>query len=169
MRTSPSGPGTLNDRNYLVAQIDPALQPPGDYFIVPLALAASLGTSLVPVADPGAATILLVSGPETRAGKMGKTRIFLAPDVSTAGSDPIVFQWNVNGVLVGPAVVVPWEIPNPLPTTIAEYYSVLAGRSYDMPGVVWAAGDIPLLQVTLGSLVGLATSIFGFATEKSYP
>lgn len=112
--------------------------------------------------------LVFLQGAETRAGKIGKTRVLLAADPATAGSDPIVLQWTVNGVPAGSPVTLPWTVLTPTPTTVAQVVAVVAGTPVNFKNVVWKAGDVVLLQITLGALVSLTQTIFTAVFEKNY-
>jgi len=169
-RTSPSGPGAITDKFNTVAIINPGTDTPGTYFVFPSIVQLFVGGDLIPEAglDPDAVLLL---GPETRSGHIGKTRITLFAISTTAGSAPINLQWNVNGVPVGAVVTIPWTTTPALSGTYAETCELVKALSaeYEFPGAVWQAGDFVILQVDIGVLVGVDMSIVIMALEKNYP
>lgn len=162
-RQSPSGPGVITDKFN-----NPILfngEPPDQYFVLPLLIAILSGTSIVATSDPIAVALPLYGGAETRDGKIGKCRIFYVSDV--AGGDPLEFQWNVNGVLVGDPVQVPLEVIPVVPTTYAQVAALVKGNPYTFPGAAWKAGDSVTLELKLGAL-SPSTVLAGVAYEKNY-
>jgi len=168
-RQSPSGPGVITDKFNTIGAIDPGSMPPGVYVMFPSILGVLFsGGALIPIAgiDEDTSAIL---GVETRDGKIGKTRVKLLALPGTAGSDPIILQWNVNGVPVGTPVEIPWTTVPALPATYVEACEAISGEQVLFPGAVWEAGQVVILQVTLGTLVGLDGSLIVMALEKNYP
>jgi hypothetical protein len=164
-RQSPSGPGVITDKFYQPIGLTGA-EPPNDYFVLPLVIATLAGTFVIPTTDPFGEALPLLFGPETRDGRIGKCRIAYGVDVP--GSDPLEFQWNVNGVLVGAPVVVSPLIIAVLPTTYADVAALVKGDPYNFPGASWKAGDVVALQLKVGTLTFGASAI-SFAYEKNYP
>jgi hypothetical protein len=164
-RQSPSGPGVITDKIYQPFSLSGA-EPPDDYFALPLDIAIAAGVFVISTTDPFGVALPLVLGPETRDGRIGKCRIAYGVDVP--GSDPLEFQWNVNGVLVGAPVVVSPLIIAAIPTTYADVAALVKGDPYSFPGAFWKAGDVVALQVKIGVLAfGIAA--IAFAYEKNYP
>jgi len=54
------------------------------------------------------------------------------------------------------------------PTTLAEALADVSGAPISFPDAFWQPGDIVMLQITLGALVGLNTSLVAVTYEKSY-
>jgi hypothetical protein len=164
-RQSPSGPGVITDKIYQPLGLT-GTEPPDDYFVLPFEAALAFGTFVVSTTDPSAPALPLLFGPETRDGRIGKCRIAYGVDVP--GSDPLEFQWNVNGVLVGAPLVVSPLIISPLPVTYADVTALVKGDPYTFPGALWKAGDVVALQLKIGVLTFGASAI-AFAYEKNYP
>jgi len=166
-RTSPSGPVSVTDELRNLAELSAASNPPGNYYTIPIALAVAFSVVAPPVNDNNTFQFSEFLGPETRAGRVGKTRVTLLADPATLGSDPLVLQWTVNGIPVGTPVSIPWIIP-PAFTTLAEGLAFLSGSPVDFPGAAWQPGDFVLLQVTVGAIVGGANGLLGITYEKNY-
>jgi hypothetical protein len=166
-RTSPSGPISVTDEKRNICVVDPETDTPGAYYIAPLELLGISGQAPLPVNDANTSDIALFTGPETRSGRIGKARLTFIADAASAGSDPIVLQWTVNGLPVGKPVTIPWTT-TPIPTTLAEALADVSGAPIKFPDVFWQPGDIVLLQLTLGTLVGTDQFSVGVTYEKNY-
>jgi len=147
--------------------IDPGTMPPGKYLALPIELLIFSGT-LQPVNDSNIEEFSVIQGPETRSGKIGKTRVTLLADPTTAGSDPLKLQWLVNGLPQGEEVTIPWTTTPAIPPTLADAFEVLKGMPYDFPNAIWAPGDFVFLQVTLGALISASQSLLTVTHEKNY-
>jgi hypothetical protein len=165
-RTSPSGPGAITDKFNTATPIQPGSNPPGIYFIPPSLLGSLIAGQLVAAADLDE-NFPPILGVETRPGKIGKCRVALIAPADTAGSADIILQWNVNGIPVGDTVTTPWTT-SPIPVTYETACAAIRGELVEFPGAVWESGDVVILQVTLGALLG-SDSFLATALEKNYP
>lgn len=166
-RTSPSGPIAVTDELRTGGLINPATMPPGPYLTIP-ALVFAFFPNLQPVTDPNLIQLSFINGSETRGGKIGKVRVAILAELDTAGSDPILLQWLVNGAARGAIVEIPWT-PNAAPVTPAEFFAIATGTEYTFPGAEWEDGDFVMLQATLGNLVaGVNDSTLSINFEKNY-
>jgi hypothetical protein len=154
MQNSPSGSGLITDFIGILAGVNiTGGEAAGKYYVVPGIVGLLAG--LVPI-TPGSEAVAIVGGVQTRQGRLVRTRFLNSGvDVTLGKRKPTKLQWQILDhvakvvVPAGKEVEIPWGPNIPTLTNIFDAQN----EPVDFGSVKWNAGDLYLLQVTLGAVI----------------
>jgi hypothetical protein len=171
MQNSPSGSGLITDFIPIAAafQINSGTAA-GKYYVISGILGLVAG--LIPVV-PGAEFLAIPNGVQTRQGRLVRTRLLSSgTDLAFGKRKPTILQWlvidHVTGDInpAGDPVEIPWGPNNTTLVTLNDFVNT----PINFGSVKWNAGDLYLLQVTVGTVISGAPGLMQLflSSEAAY-